>query len=149
MTKLYNDLKEVSGFGEVVAKSITDWFSDSDNVREFIKLTTILKLLSRKSGDALSGMNFVITGKLNTFKSRDEMISLIESNGGCVQSSVTTSTSFLINNDIKSNSTKNKKAHELGIKIISEQDLIKMIDYNSEHEKQDNEIQHKPRRGLF
>ena len=77
------------------------------------------------------------------------MISLIESNGGCVQSSVTTSTSFLINNDIKSNSTKNKKAHELGIKIISEQDLIKMIDYNSEHEKQDNEIQHKPRRGLF
>ena len=75
----------------------------------------------------LSGKTFVITGSLNHYKNRDELVGVIESMGGKVSGSVSAKTSFLINNDTESGSSKNKKAKQLGIPIISEQDFINMI----------------------
>ena len=75
----------------------------------------------------LSGKIFVITGSLNHYNNRDELVGVIESMGGKVSGSVSAKTSFLINNDMESNSSKNKKAKQLGIPIISEQDFINMI----------------------
>ena len=75
----------------------------------------------------LSGMTFVITGSLKHYKNRDELVGVIESMGGKVSGSVSAKTSFLINNDTESSSSKNKKAKQLGIQILSEQDFINMI----------------------
>ena len=71
---------------------------------------------------------FVITGKLKNFKNRDELISIIENAGGKVASSVTSKTNYLVNNDVTSTSAKNKKAKELNIPIITEEDLMEMIE---------------------
>mgnify|MGYP004534253097 FL=1 len=73
-------------------------------------------------------MNFVITGSLTHFGNRSEVKNLIESLGGKVTGSVTGKTSYLINNDVTSNSSKNKKARELGIPILSEEDFLKMTE---------------------
>ena len=75
----------------------------------------------------LANKTFVITGSLNHYKNRDELISVIEGLGGKVSGSVSIKTSYLINNDIASTSGKNKKAHDLGIPIINEEEFIKMI----------------------
>ena len=72
-------------------------------------------------------MNFVITGKLNQFKKRDDLVKTITDNGGTVQSGVTQKTTYLINNDVNSTSGKNKTAKELGIKIIGEEDFMKLL----------------------
>ncbi len=77
-----------------------------------------------ESGLPLDGKIFVITGSLQTFANRNELKNLIESKGGKVTGSVTSKTSFLINNDTMSSSSKNKKAKELGVEIISEQDFL-------------------------
>ncbi len=74
----------------------------------------------------LSGMTFVITGSLNTFANRDELKKLIEDRGGKVSGSVSSKTSYLINNDTTSGSSKNKKAKELGVPIISEEEFLGM-----------------------
>ena len=75
----------------------------------------------------LSGKIFVITGSLEHYKNRDELVSVIESMGGKVSGSVSTKTSYLINNDTQSSSSKNQKAKQLNIPIISEEDFINMI----------------------
>ena len=75
----------------------------------------------------LSGKVFVITGSLTHYKNRDELVSIIESMGGKVSGSVSTKTSYLINNDTQSSSSKNQKAKQLNIPIISEEDFINMI----------------------
>ena len=75
----------------------------------------------------LSGKIFVITGSLNHYKNRDELVSVIESMGGKVSGSVSAKTSYLINNDTQSSSSKNQKAQKLNVPIISEQDFINMI----------------------
>ena len=75
----------------------------------------------------LVGLNFVITGKVNKYKSRSDLESVILHNGGTVQSSVTSTTNYLINNDSTSTSSKNKKAMELNIPIITEEQFIDMI----------------------
>ena len=72
-------------------------------------------------------MVFVITGSLNTYENRDELVKVIEDNGGKVSSSVSKNTNYLINNDINSNSSKNKKAKELNVKIINEEMFKEMI----------------------
>ena len=74
----------------------------------------------------LKDMVFVITGSLEHFNNRDEMIEYIEENGGKVIGSISSKVTYLINNDVTSNSTKNKKAKELGIRIISEEELLEM-----------------------
>ena len=82
----------------------------------------------KKSGDLkLQGMTFVITGSLNNYSNRDELVKVIEDNGGKTASSVSKNTTYLINNDVTSNSSKNKKAKELGIPIISESDFEKLL----------------------
>ena len=75
----------------------------------------------------LNNQTFCITGKLNHFANRDALVEKIRSCGGKYVSSVTTKTNFLINNDVTSQSSKNKKAHEVGCKIISEEDFLKMV----------------------
>ena len=75
----------------------------------------------------LQGLNFVITGSVEHFANRDEAKALIEEKGGKVTGSVTSKTNYLINNDAASNSSKNRKAKELGIPIISEEEFLQMI----------------------
>ena len=79
------------------------------------------------SGSKLSGITFVITGSLNHYANRDALISVIEQNGGKVSGSVSAKTTYLINNDTQSSSSKNKKAKELGIPILSEEDFLKLL----------------------
>ena len=82
---------------------------------------------SPKQEQIFEGMNFVITGSLVHFGNRSEAKELIESLGGKVTGSVTKKTNYLINNDIQSNSSKNKKARELGIPILSEEDFLNLV----------------------
>ena len=79
-------------------------------------------------GDALAGLTFVITGKVEHFANRDEVKAAIEAAGGKTTGSVTSKTDYLINNDINSTSGKNKKARELGIPVISEEDFLAMLE---------------------
>ena len=72
-------------------------------------------------------MTFVITGSLNHYANRDALISVIEQNGGKVSGSVSAKTTYLINNDVESTSGKNKKAKELGVKVISEEDFMSLL----------------------
>lgn len=121
-------LLEIDGFGDQIIKSIIDWFLEDENYNEFqllLKLITIKE--SSQKGKLLEGMEFVITGKLNNFKNRDELIKIITNNGGTVSGTVKKTTSYLINNDITSTSGKNKKAKELGIKIVDEAFIISLI----------------------
>ena len=93
-------------------------------------LIKILKFETEESGggDKFAGKVFVITGSLTHFSNRNEMKELIEKNGGKVSGSVSSKTNFLINNDTDSNSSKNKKAKELGVEIISEEDFLKLLE---------------------
>lgn len=126
------DVDELTGIdeiGPILAKSIRDYFSDKKNIRvvdDLLNEVSIKK--SRKKGNLkLDGMTFVITGSLENYENRDELVKVIEDNGGKTASSVSKNTNYLINNDINSNSSKNKKAKELGVKIISEADFEKLI----------------------
>ena len=96
-------------------------------MEELAKEFTFRKEKNNSSSVDLSGKIFVITGSLIHYKNRDELVSIIESMGGKVSGSVSAKTSFLINNDRESSSSKNKKAKQLGIPIVSEQDFINMI----------------------
>lgn len=116
------ELMTIEGVGEVMADSYTAFFSDSKKSEMVDRLLAELEIDESYSaeGDKLSGLTFVITGSLETYSNRDELKAEIEANGGKVAGSVSAKTSYLINNDVNSNSGKNKKARELGINIISE-----------------------------
>ena len=118
----------LDGFGKEMCKSIVSWWVN--HKKEFYDLIEELNFETlQTSGDSspLSEQVFVITGTLNHYKNRDELVSVIESLGGKVSGSVSKKTSYLINNDVTSQSGKNKKANELEVPIISESDFIKMI----------------------
>lgn len=119
------------GFGEVISTNIQKWLKDQATQEEVQKVLGHITIVKPKkevvASDNLSGLNFVITGKLEKSKNRDELVKLIESNGGSVQSSVNKKTSFLVNNDINSKSSKNTKAKQLGVKIITENELLEKI----------------------
>lgn len=118
----------LNGFGKETCSAIVNWWAD--NKQMFYKLKnefTFEKVGDTNNNVDLSGKIFVITGSLLHYKNRDELVSVIEGLNGKVSGSVSAKTSFLINNDTESNSSKNKKAKQLGIPIISEEDLIKMI----------------------
>ena len=127
------DLVEIDGIGEVLAQAWTAFFSDGKNNTIVDHLLAELTFeagdeeSSEGADEAFAGMNFVITGSLEHFKNRKELQELIERRGGKVTGSVTSKTNYLINNDVTSNSSKNKKARELGIPILSEEDFLKMI----------------------
>ena len=93
------------------------------------ELTALLDLdeTPPETGDSLAGLTFVITGSLNHFANRDELKSLLEKAGAKVAGSVSAKTSYLINNDVTSTSGKNKKARELGIPVIAEEEVLKML----------------------
>ena len=125
-----DDLLEIEGIGEVLANSIADFFRSERNIENVESLRKILKFEKEESGggDKLSGKVCVITGSLQHFSNRNELKELIEKNGGKVSGSVSSKTNYLINNDTASNSSKNKKAKELGVEIISEEDFLKLLE---------------------
>ena len=125
-----DDLLEIEGIGEVLANSIADFFKSEKNIENVESLRKILKFEKEESGggDKLSGKVCVITGSLQHFSNRNELKELIEKNGGKVSGSVSSKTNYLINNDNASNSSKNKKAKELGVEIISEEDFLKLLE---------------------
>ncbi len=120
---------ELDGFGEIMCKSLNDYISENRNmIMELSKEFNMEKVMNVEQKDErISNKTFVITGSLNHYKNRDELISVIEQLGGKVLGSVSAKTNYLINNDTESNSSKNKKAHDLGISIISEGEFIQMI----------------------
>lgn len=123
-------LGEVEGIGPVLAGSVWEYFHNSENCQRLAHLLTHLELeKEKKTGDQpLEGLSFVITGSVQHFANRGQMKERIEELGGKVTGSVTRKTSYLINNDTASNSSKNKKAKELGIPVISEEDFLKMTE---------------------
>jgi len=125
-----DDLLEIEGIGEVLANSIVDFFKDSKNIENVKSLREVLIFEAEEStgSDSFAGKVFVITGSLEHFTNRNELKELIEKNGGKVSGSVSSKTNFLINNDTASNSSKNKKAKELGVEIISEEDFLKLLE---------------------
>ena len=123
------ELNEIQGVGEVLAKAVTGYFSDAKHVENFRKLLEELTIPEETSTkkQIFEGVNFVITGSVTHFANRGEVKELIESLGGKVTGSVTSKTNYLINNDVTSTSSKNKKANELGIPIISEETFLELV----------------------
>ena len=119
---------QIDGFGESMNNSLHKWLNENHiMMEELAKEFTFKKEKNNNSSVDLSGKTFVITGSLTRYKNRDELVSIIESMGGKVSGSVSTKTSYLINNDTQSSSSKNQKAKQLNIPIISEEDFINMI----------------------
>lgn len=124
------ELVEIDGFGDIIAHSICSYFGDCKNKELIYKMLDIISFAEVEVSYESENMNvkektFVITGDLNEFKNRKELQLKIEALGGKVTGSVTKKTNYLINNDILSESSKNKKAKELGIPIITEEQFIK------------------------
>lgn len=122
------DYAEIEGIGEVIAEGIVAYFADANNVRVLRKILEEVHIVAEQNDleQDLAGKTFVITGSLNHFANRDELKKLIEDRGGKVSGSVSAKTSYLINNDVMSSSSKNKKAKSLGIPIISEDDFLQL-----------------------
>ena len=127
-----DELLTIAGIGEVLSEAFCKYFADENKNREFFELLEELTLKEeeRNTDTAIAGKVFVITGSVNHFANRDEVKALIESLGAKVTGSVTSKTDYLINNDTTSNSSKNKKAKELNIPIISEEDFLALIGRN-------------------
>lgn len=136
------DWTKIQGFGEVINNSLNDWalkyvipFLDTDEYpnkdAEFVNLLSCIHFVAETTAKTdsgkFTGMTFVITGSVMQFKNRDDVKKFIEDNGGRATDSVTSKTSYLVNNDVNSTSGKNKKAKELGVPVISEEQLIKMV----------------------
>lgn len=123
-----SELTEIEGIGDVIAEGIVAYFADSNNIRVLRELLGELNIIEEENNleQDLDGKTFVITGSLNQFANRDELKKLIEDRGGKVAGSVSSKTSYLINNDVTSGSSKNKKAKSLGVPIISEEDFLKL-----------------------
>ena len=121
----------IDGIGEKTSQQINEWIDDSCNREDFRKLLQTIIPVNLNTNDntdqSLAGKNFVVTGDVTQFKNRKELQKFIESKGGKVIGSVTSKTNWLINNDVESTSSKNKKARELGIPIISEKEFLEMV----------------------
>ena len=123
------EISEIDTIGPVIAGNLVSYFQDEENNRRLDHLMSFLHIQDEgpKQEQIFAGMNFVITGSLVHFGNRSEAKELIESLGGKVTGSVTKKTNYLINNDIQSSSSKNKKARELGIPILSEEDFLNLV----------------------
>lgn len=121
----------IDGIGDVVADGILNYFSNKNNIDVIEKLISVVRIkeveVKEENNSGIFGKTFVITGKLNHFENRGELQAKIESFGGKVTNSVTKKTDYLINNDIMSNSSKNKKAKDLNIPIIDEEDVLSLF----------------------
>lgn len=120
------ELIEVEGVGEIIADSFVNFMADETNQQELSLLYPEIKFIRPETTtqEGIAGKTFVITGSVHHYANRNELKSFIESLGGKVTNSVTSKTDYLINNDRESNSSKNKKAKELSIPILSEEDFI-------------------------
>ena len=125
----FEELSKIDGIGEIIAKGWIDTFNNNDFIKELELLLKEVNFTdtSIDNNQPLKDLIFVITGSVNNFTNRDELVEYIESYGGKVVKAISNNVNYLINNDITSTSTKNTKAKELGIKIISENDLMSMI----------------------
>ena len=126
----YEELIQISGIGHVMANNYVKFFSNEKNktiVEDVLKEVEIEVSSKTSSAQSLENYIFVITGSVEHFKNRDDLKAAIEERGGKVTSSVTSKTNYLINNDSLSNSSKNKKAKELGIEIITEEQFIRLL----------------------
>ena len=123
------ELNEIQGVGEILAKAFVGYFADAKHVENFRRLLNELTIPEETvtKQQIFEGVNFVITGSVKHFANRGEVKELIESLGGKVTGSVTSKTNYLINNDVTSTSSKNKKANELGIPIISEETFLELV----------------------
>ena len=131
------ELTAVDGIGGVLAQAWVDYFASAKNnevLDHLLGELHIEKEQAEENGTAFAGMTFVITGSVEHFANRKELQELIESKGGKATGSVTSKTTYLINNDTQSSSSKNKKAKELGIPILSEKDFLKLLQEKEEGE---------------
>ena len=122
------DLASVNGLGPERSACIRSWYEDEKNRSVFYELLELLEIAASEPvtevKGSCAGLTFVITGDVHQFKNRDEFKAYVEANGGKVAGSVSKKTNFLVNNDVTSTSSKNMKARELGIPILSEADFI-------------------------
>lgn len=126
----FETLISIDGFGDVIADSIVKYFGHQKNNDLINDVLNYLNFTATEYNDKdlkLDNITFVVTGDVHIYKNRKELQSVIEKLGGKVTTSVSAKTNYLINNDINSSSSKNKKAKELGIPIISEEDFEEMI----------------------
>ena len=122
------DLASVNGLGPERSACIRSWYADEKNRSVFYELLELLEIAASEPvtevKGSCAGLTFVITGDVHQFRNRDEFKAYVEANGGKVAGSVSKKTSYLVNNDVTSTSSKNTKARELGIPILSEDDFI-------------------------
>ena len=124
------ELTDIDGVGEVIARSFADYFASPEHnktVDDLLQEITLETVQTESNAQDLSGLVFVITGSLDHFENRSALKETIENAGGKVTGSVTKKTSYLINNDIASTSSKNKKAKELGVPIITEEQAMEQF----------------------
>ena len=133
LIKLFDFFPEIGGIGPVLSQSIKDWFATHE--AEYLALCDELIIeddmipeTQEHKDDSCKVLTFVITGSLDHYKNRAELKKLIECKGGKVSGSVSKNTDYLINNDTNSTSGKNKKAMELHVPVISEEQFIQMYD---------------------
>ena len=122
------EINSIEGIGPVLAGSLADYFSSEENNKKLDHLLGHLHLIREETAgeQVFAGKTFVITGSVEHFANRSEAKAFIEARGGKVTGSVTKKTDYLINNDKTSGSSKNKKAQELGIPILSEEDFLEL-----------------------
>ncbi len=124
------ELTEIQGVGDVIAKQFMEFFRIEENnkiIDDLLEEIELEKIEATEGGQKLSGLTFVITGSVEHFANRNEVKAVIEEQGGKVTGSVTSKTNYLINNDNMSASSKNKKAKELGIPVITEEEFLEML----------------------
>ena len=126
--KTGEDLSRAENVGEVINKSVYEWKQNQDRMDDFAELVDLLSFKEEKlDSNVLAGKTVVITGTLETFENRDAFIAFVEANGGKVAGSVSKKTAYLVNNDVFSSSSKNKKAQELGVPIVSEIEFRNLV----------------------
>ena len=120
------ELVKIDGIGDKMAVKFVEYFADKENIKKFNNLLNELTIIKEENNEEqnMAGLNFVVTGSVERFANRNEVKDYIEKRGGKVTGSVTSKTNYLINNDLLSNSSKNKKAKELGIEIINEEQFL-------------------------
>lgn len=127
-----SELLEIDGVGEILADAFVSYFEDKKNSEMIDDILSYITFDSpEKSEQKFEGLTIVITGSLDIFSNRKQLRNIIESGGGKVAGSVSSKTDFLVNNDITSGSSKNKKAKELGVTIISEKDFAERFAINA------------------
>ncbi len=125
------ELSSIDGIGDIMAKNYVDFFASEENretVSDLLSVLTIDESFEERKESAISGKTFVITGSLEHFENRDACKAKIESLGGKTAGSVSKKTDYLINNDSTSGASKNKKAAELGVPVITEEEFLAMIE---------------------